>query len=170
MKMKRLGITLAAALLAGAVPSGALAQGLSGTLRNASGGAAVSAADLRGRVVVLLFGGVVDPQSPDELPALQRLANRYQGRGVDVYWVSLDPAGTSDSELASYAAKNGFRGQILRDSGDVLRSLGTGKRPQLPTIVVLDKTGAVAGRPLGGFDRDVDVVAQLAAVVDPLLK
>jgi len=125
---------------------------------------------MRGRVVVLVFGGVVDPQSPEELPVLQQLANRYDGRGVDVYWVSLDPAGTPDAQLTQFAASNGYRGAILRDSGDILRSVSAGRKPQLPTIVVLDKTGAVAGKPIGGFDRDVDVVSQLSAVVDPLLK
>jgi hypothetical protein len=150
-------------------PAAAFGQGLSGTLRT-TGGGSMTIAQMHGRVVVLLFGGIVDPQSPDELPVLQRLASRYQGRGVDVYWVSLDPSATSDAQLADYAAKNGYHGAILRDSGDVLHSLGAGKRAQLPTIVVLDKSGAISSRPIGGFDRDVDLVSQLAAVIDPLLK
>ena len=159
----------AAVLLAVLAPAGALAQGPSGTLRNTSGGA-VSVAQMRGRVAVFLFGGMVDPQSPEELPVLQRLANRYQGRGVDVYWVSLDPAATTDGQLTDFAARNGYRGAILRDSGDVLRSVSAGRRTQLPTIVVIDPNGAIAGRPIGGFDRDIDLVNQLAAVIDPLLK
>ena len=162
-------IVAAAVLLAALAPSSALAQGPSGTLRM-TGGGTLSVAGMQGRVVVLLFGGMVDPQSPEELPVLQQLANRYQGRGVDVYWVSLDPGATGDAQLAQFATANGYRGSILRDSGEVLRSVSAGRKPQLPTIVVLDKAGAVAGKPMGGFDRDVDMVARLAAVIDPLLK
>jgi len=152
------------------LPMTARAQnGLSGTLRTTSGGS-MAVADMRGRVVVLFFGGIVDPQSPEELPFLARLATKYQGKNVEVHWVSLDPASTTDAELGTFAAKNGFKGSILRDSGDVLRSAGTGKRPQLPTIVVLDPNGAIAGRPLGGFDRDVDFVSRLSAIIDPLMR
>lgn len=170
-EMKRLRLTLAAAVFGALLaPGAALAQTPSGTLRTLNGGS-VSIDQMRGRVAVLLFGGIVDPQSPEELPVLQQLATRYEGKGVAVYWVSLDPASTTDAELAGLAAKYGFRGQILRDpSGDVLRSVGTGRKPQLPTIVVLDSNGAVAGKPMGGFDRDVDLVSRLGAVIDPLLK
>jgi hypothetical protein len=167
--MKRTKQIVVAAMLAAALAPAALAQGPSGTFRT-TGGGTLAVAGMRGRVVVLAFGGIVDPQSPEELPVLQQLANRYQGRGVDVYWISLDPAATSDAALTQFAAGHGYRGAILRDSGDVLRSVSAGRKPQLPTLVVLDKAGAVAGKPIGGFDRDVDVVAQLAAVIDPLLK
>ena len=164
---KLLFVALALAALASAsVP----AQTAGGTLADTRG-RAVALDQLRGRVVVLLFGGIVDPQSPDELPVLQQLASRYEGRGVDVYWVSLDERSVTDAQLNDYAARNGFRGGVLRDqSGSVLRSYSTGRRPQLPTIVVLDPSGAVTGRPIGGFDRESDLVNRLAAVIDTLLK
>jgi hypothetical protein len=156
---KRYNLVVLLALVALMAP-GAQAQGVGN----------LSVDQLRGRVTVLLFGGLVDPQSPEELPLLQRLANRYDGRGVEVVWVSVDPSSVSDGELTAYAAKNGFRGRVLRDaSGSVLRTYSPGKRPQLPTIVVLDPSGAVAGRPMGGFDRDADLVNKIAAIVDPLL-
>jgi hypothetical protein len=88
---------------------------------------------------------------------------------VDIYWVSLDPASTSDAEVTQFATRNGYRGKILRDSGAVLRSVSAGRKPQLPTIVVLDAAGAVAGSPIAGFDRDVAVANRLAAIIDPLL-
>jgi hypothetical protein len=156
---KRYNLVVLLALVALLAP-GAGAQGVGN----------LSVDQLRGHVTVLLFGGLVDPQSPEELPLLQRLANRYDGRGVEVVWVSVDPSSVSDGELTAYAAKYGFRGRVLRDtSGSVLRTYSPGKRPQLPTIVVLDPSGTVAGRPMGGFDRDADLVNKIAAIVDPLL-
>jgi peroxiredoxin len=145
------------------------AQAPSGTLRGTDG-STVAVDQLRGRVTVLMFGGMLDPQSPEELPVLQRLATRYAGR-ADVYWVSLDSERqTTDAQLTAFATANGFRGGVLRDpSGAVLRSVSTGK-PQLPTVVVLDANGALAGRPVAGFDRDADFVNQLAAVIDKLVK
>jgi hypothetical protein len=140
-------------------------------------GKRVALADLAGQVTVLAFGGVLDPQSPDELPVLQRLADRYAARGVSVCWVSLDPdkAGASgsvtDADLTSFATRNGFRGTVLRDpTSDVFRTIGaTGRRAQVPTFVILDRTGAVAAPPIGGFDRESDVVNRIAAVLDKLL-
>ena len=158
---KRINLVALLVLVALVAQSGdARAQGV-GTL---------SVDQLRGRVAVLLFGGLADPQSPEELPALQRLANRYEGRGVEVVWVSVDPTSVPDADLTAYAARYGYRGRVLRDpSGGTLRSYSTGKRPQLPTIVVLDTAGTVAGRPIAGFDRDSDLVNKIAAIVDPLL-
>lgn len=171
MKMRNARkILMVLALLALLVPAGALAQTPSGTLRNTQGGS-VPLGQMQGRVAVLLFGGMVDPQSIDELPVLQQLADRFAGRNVVVYWVSLDPAATTDAELTGFATKHGFSGVVLRDpSGDVLKTLSTGRRPQLPTLVVIDANGNLAGRPIGGFDRDADTIGQWAAIVTPLLK
>lgn len=161
---------LAVALVAVLSPMCATAQSLTGSLRDTNG-QAVPVEQLRGHVTVLLFGGLVDPQSPEELPVLQRVAAKYAARGVEVYWVSLDPDTTSDAQLTGFAASNGFRGQVLRDpSGAVLRTVSGSRRPQLPTIVVLDSNAAMAGQPIGGFDRDADMVGQLSRIIDPALK
>ena len=148
----------------------ASAQGLTGTLRSVDG-STVDASQLRGRVTVLFFGGVLDPQSPEELPVLQQLSERYTGRNVDVIWVSLDPEGqVTNAALAQFAKKNGFSGRVMRDpTGLVLGSLSTGRRPQLPTVVVLDAAGTLASRPVGGFDREAAFVNRLTKIIDPLL-
>jgi len=140
-------------------------------------GKRVALGDLSGQVVVLAFGGVLDPQSPEELPVLQRLADRYSSRGVQVIWVSLDPdkAGASgavaDADLASFATRNGFRGTVLRDpSSAVFKTIGaTGRRAQVPTFVVLGSNGSVAAPPIGGFDREADALNRIASVLDKVL-
>lgn len=168
--MSKITTLLTTCALLAMLTAGASAQTAGAELRDTRGHA-VSLAQLQGRVVVLLFGGIVDPQSPDLLPVLQRLAGRYEGRGVDVYWVSLDDRSVSDAQLNEYAGRYGFRGMVLRDqSGAALRSFSTGRRAQLPTIVVLDRVGAVSGKPIGGYDPESDLVNRLAAIIDPLLK
>ena len=155
-------------VVAGAVST--FGQGLTGTLRGTDG-SAVNVAQMRGRVTVLLFGGQLDPQSPEELPVLQKLSELYAGRNVEVVWVSLDPEGeVSDAALAQFAKRNGFSGKVLRDpSGHVLASVSTGRRPQLPTVVVLDAAGMLAAKPIGGFDREASFSDRLTKIIDPLL-
>jgi peroxiredoxin len=168
--MKKIRLLFAALALAALATVPAPAQTASGSFTDAQG-RAVSLDQLRGRVVVLFFGGIVDPQSPEELAVLQRLASRYEGRGVDVYWVSVDDASVGDAQLTSFAASHGYRGLVLRDkTGSVLKGFSSGRRTQLPTIVVVDSEGAVAGRPTSGFDPESDLVNRLASTIDPLLK
>lgn len=162
---------VAAAMLVVALGAlSAFGQGLSGTLRGTDG-STVAAAQLRGRVTVLLFGGELDPQSPEELPVLQQLSERYAGRNVEVVWVSLDPEGAiTDAALEQFAKRNGFSGRVYRDpSGQVLASVSTGRRPQLPTVVVLDAGGALAAKPIGGFDREAAFADRLTKIIEPLL-
>jgi hypothetical protein len=172
-KMSSLTVAaVVAALLS--VSGSAFAQGLTGTLRSTRG-EQVAVQNLRGQPAVLVFGGALDPQSPEVLPVLQRLADRYTGR-VAVHWVSIDPerSGASgamtDSQLVEFAARHGYRGSILRDvSGEVFRSINTGRRAQVPTTIVLDANGALVGNPISGFDPEADLVNRLAAVLDKLV-
>src|SRR3569832_163258 len=53
-------------------------------------GQSLSLAGLRGQVVVLLFSGVQDPQCHDAAQALASLAERYQGKPVSIYLVSIN--------------------------------------------------------------------------------
>ena len=96
---------------------------------------------------------------------------------MSVCWVSLDPdrAGASgavtDADLAGFAIRNGFRGTVLRDpTSEIFKTIGaTGRRAQVPTFVILDRKGAVAAPPIGGFDRESDVVNRIASVLDKLV-
>src|SRR5215471_18002130 len=51
-------------------------------------GQTVSLSSMRGKVAALFFGGVQDPQCREELKALRSLAERYQGKGVSICWIS----------------------------------------------------------------------------------
>ena len=131
-------------------------------------GSTVSTASLRGRVVVLLFGGTQDPQCRDEFKALGSLAERYRGKPVNVYWVSIDPASVSNDKLNSPCGPTGSVA-VLRDESRAGFKQFAGKKPQLPTIVILNQQGQPQGPPRGGFNPDSDMINELAAMIDGLL-
>jgi peroxiredoxin len=132
-------------------------------------GQTVTLSGLRGKVVILLFGGVQDPQCRDEFKALESLAERYQGKDVHIYWVSVNPA----SEVSNSQLKNPCGPVssvvVLRDQNQAAFKRFSSKVAQLPTIVVLNKQGEAQGQPRGGFNPNSDFINDLAAMIDSLL-
>ena len=133
-------------------------------------GQSTSLSGLRGKVVVLLFGGVQDPQCRDEFKALQSLSERYQGKDVAIYWVSVNPTkDLADAQLKSPCGPVGSV-VVLRDANQSAFKRYSGKVAQLPTIVVLNQQGEPYGQPRGGFNPNSDFINDLASVIDGLLK
>jgi peroxiredoxin len=132
-------------------------------------GQTVTLSGLRGKVVILLFGGLQDPQCRDEFKALESLAERYQGKDVHIYWVSVNPA----NEVSNAQLKNPCGPVssvvVLRDQNQAAFKRYSGKRAQLPTIVVLNQQGERQGQPRGGFNPNSDFINDLAAMIDSLL-
>jgi len=151
----------------------ALARAQQVTLQGTDG-KAVTSADLKGKVTVLSFGATWVPLAAKELPALQKLADRYATRGVQVYWVSVNSAKTgaknfaTDADLEAFATKRGLRAKVLRDPEQAAyRNFAV---DALPTIVILDKDGNVY-RKLVGFDPDQgEAYAAVMKELDGLLK
>jgi peroxiredoxin len=132
-------------------------------------GQTVALSGLRGKVVVLLFGGVQDPQCRDELKALESLAERYQGKDVRIYWVSVNPSSeVSNAQLKSPCGPVSSV-VVLRDQNQSAFKRYSGKRAQLPTIVVLNQQGEAHGQPRGGFNPNSDFINDLSAMIDSLL-
>ena len=136
-------------------------------------GQAVTSESLRGEVVVLAFGASWLPLSKTQLQGVRKLADEYSDRGVVVYWVSTESEDSksknyaSDEQLRAFANKYGLRVTVLRDpDGAVSKKFGV---DQLPSIVILDKQGNIAGGPIGGLDPNGNLAAQLASRLDKLL-
>lgn len=129
-------------------------------------GGTVSLASLRGNVVVLIFGGTQDPQCRDEFRALQSLVERYRGKDVSIFWVSIDPTGVSNEQLRAPCGPAGDV-TIVRDPGRAAFKRFGGR--QLPTVAVLNTSGEVHGAPRGGFNPDSDFVNEIANLIDFLL-
>jgi len=150
---------------------GAQAQSKSLTLTSLDG-QPVTLDSMRGKVVVLAFGGSHIPLDRTLLPQLQRLASRYPNDKVSVIWAPTNSsrAGArgyaSDDDLRAFAARYGFKGPVLRDQDGAFRQFGG---QQLPIIVIFDKQGNLHGSPHAGMDPDEDIVNELSSVIDRLL-
>jgi peroxiredoxin len=132
-------------------------------------GQSVSLASQRGKAVVLLFSGTQDPQCRDAVQALASLAERYQGKAVSIYLVSVNSANEASTAQLQQACGPVGAVTILRDANQSAFKAFSGKRPQLPTVVVLNKQGQLQGQPRGGFNPNSDFVNDLAAIIDGLL-
>jgi peroxiredoxin len=153
--------------------SAALAQSSSVTLRSADG-RSVNLAESRGKVVVLSFGATWVPLAAKELPALEKLAERYANRNVSFYWVSINSAKpgaknyASDAELQAFARRHGLSLMVLRDPDQTAyRAFGL---DALPTIVILDREGQVSRKHVGFDPEQIEAYAEVMRSLDQLLK
>lgn len=136
-------------------------------------GQTITSDSLRGEVVVLAFGASWLPLSKTQLQGVRKLADQYSSRGVVVYFVSTESEDTksknyaTDEQLRSFAQRYGLKVTVLRDpDGLVSKKMGV---DQLPSIIILDKQGNVAGDPIGGLDPAGNLAGQLADRLDKIL-
>ncbi len=136
-------------------------------------GQTITGQSLRGKVVVLAFGAAWLPLSRAQVEGVQKLADEYGKRGVEVFWVSTDSDSqksknyASDEQLRSFARKHGLKVAVLRDpEGQVSKQMGV---DQLPAVVILDRQGDVSGAPVGGLDPNGNLTEQLAPRLNKLL-
>jgi len=170
----RLSAKFIMSLLTLALASGAaLAQSQSAAFRTVDGHD-VRLADQKGKVVVMSFGGTWVPLASKELPALQKIADRYSSRGVQVYWVSINSAKTgarnyaSDADLQAFAQKHNLKATVLRDPDQAAyKAFGL---DAVPTVVVLDRQGNVAHKQVGFGTDQGEAYGELTRIIEQLLK
>jgi cytochrome c biogenesis protein CcmG/thiol:disulfide interchange protein DsbE len=133
-------------------------------------GEPVTSQSLRGEVAVLAFGASWLPLTRTQLEGVKKLADQYAGKGVAVYWVSVDSDNPKsknyvpDDQLRDLARK--YKVTILRDpDGAASRKMGV---DQLPSVVILNKQGNIAAS-MGGMDPTANLTTQLAARLDKIL-
>jgi peroxiredoxin len=130
----------------------------------------------RGKVVVLAVGAAWLPLSAKQAQYTNALAKKYTGKNVVIYYIATDSANaksknySSIATLRTFAETNKLNVQVLHDPDGI----GTLKRfriDQVPTFVILDKSGNIAGEQFGGITTDAkyDVTAPIAKVIDRLL-
>jgi peroxiredoxin len=137
------------------------------------GGGSVDVEAQGGKVVVLAYGARWLPLSQKQVDFTNLLAKKYAGKNVVVYFVATDSLSqksknfADDGMLSNFATDRKLSVPVLRDpDGATMKKF---RVDQLPSFVVLDKTGAVSGDAFGGIDPKFDITAPISKRIDSLL-
>lgn len=151
----------------------ARAQGVS---LNSIGGERVDVQARKDKVVVLAIGASWLPLSNQQAILTNKLAKKYAGRDVEIYFVVTDSTApksknyASDEEIRAFATRNKLTVSILRDSdgAQTLKKFGV---DQIPSFVILGKDGKPATEAFSGLNPDPknDITVQLSAQIDKIL-
>jgi thiol-disulfide isomerase/thioredoxin len=126
------------------------------------------------KVVVLAIGASWLPLSNQQAVFANKLAKKYAGRDVEIYFVMTDSISqksknyATDADLQSFAARNKLNVTILRDSdgAHTLKKFGV---DQIPSFVILGKDGKPATEAFGGIDPKTDISVSIAQQIDKIL-
>lgn len=115
-------------------------------------------AELHGHPAVVNFWATWCGPCKEEMPRLQRLADRYAAQGVQFIAISLDAKETRD-KIAPTVAKRGLRIPVWTGADDkTLNALQLGEL--VPATLILDAHGQVIGK-IEGEAREKDVTSRL---------
>lgn len=137
-------------------------------------GGEITSQMVRGDVVVLAFGSsLLGPLSKQQVQGVQELSEQFGARDVRVYWVTTDSdkpqakTFATDEQLRTFANKAGLKAAVLRDpDGALFKKTGA---DQLPAVVILDRSGAVATPVVGGHDPKRTLVDALSGRLNRML-
>lgn len=124
-----------------------------------------------GKVVVLAIGASWLPLSDKQAEYTNALARKYAGKNVVFYFVATDSNNSKSKNFAStemitkFAADNKLSIPVLRDP-DGASTLKKFKVEQLPSFVILDKSGNQAADAFGGIDPKYDITVPISKVID----
>ena len=137
-------------------------------------GGKVDVQNQKGKIVVLAIGASWLPLSAQQVVITNKLAKKFAGRDVVVYFVATDSASAksknyaSDEELGAFASRNKLTVSVLRDS-DGSQTLKKYAIDQLPSFVILGKDGKPATEAFGGIDPKNDISVHIAEAINELL-
>ena len=127
----------------------------------------------KGKVVILAMGASWLPLSGKQAEYTNMLAKRYTGKDVAVYFVATDSTNpksknfASNADLEKFVAGSKLTVPVVRDTDGAV-TLKKFNVDQLPSFVILNKQGSVAGS-FGGIDPKFDVTVPISKAVDKLL-
>ncbi len=150
------------------------AAAMSQTVLNSIDGSKVDIEAQNGKVVVLAVGAVWLPLSARQADFTNALAKKYAGKNVVFYFVATDSNSARSKNYSSIAEIRSFTGMskltatILLDP-DGAATLKKYKVEQVPSFVILNKNGDLAGEPFGGIDPKYDITVPISKAIDRLL-
>jgi len=109
----------------------------------------LSLAELRGKVVFLNFWATWCKPCEDEMPAMERLYQRFRADGLEMLAVSVD---VGDEEVLAFRERLGLSFRILHDPDREVTSRYQSFR--FPETYLIDAEGVVVGRFIGPRDWD----------------
>ena len=121
-------------------------------------GAKVSLADFRGRVVLLNFWATWCGPCKEEMPAMERLYQKFRGQGLVVLAVSNDSEGSTRS-VARFVKESGLTFPVGLDPR--LRVANLYGVRVLPASLIIDRKGSITHIALGPRDWDRPAARQL---------
>ncbi len=137
-------------------------------------GEKINVAGQNGKVVVLAIGASWLPLSKDQAGFTNKIAKKFAGREVVVYFVATDSISEKSKNYATNAELNAFAKQtkltvpILRDS-DGAATLKKYAIDQIPSFVILGKDGKPATEAFGGLDPKSDISIPISQAIEKLL-
>jgi len=137
-------------------------------------GSRVNVEGQTGKVVVLAIGASWLPLSDKQAEFTNTLAKKYAGKDVVVYFVATDSANVKSKNFATndavrkFVTDNKLSTTLLRDS-DGIATLKKFNVEQVPSFVILDKSGKQVGDPFGGIDPKYDVTVPISKVIDRII-
>jgi cytochrome c biogenesis protein CcmG, thiol:disulfide interchange protein DsbE len=122
---------------------------------------------LRGRVVLLNVWATWCTPCVREMPALQRLHEKLDARGLSIVAVSVDAEGSAfggDGDVRAFVEQFGLTFTVLRDaSGRIESTFGVSG---LPMTFLIDRDGRIQRKVLGAREWDDP---ELASDIESLL-
>lgn len=126
------------------------------------------------RVVVLAVGAVWLPLSAKQVDFTNALAKKYAGKDVVFFFVATDSTNAksknyaSDADVRKFAIDRKLAMPVLRDT-DGLMMIKKFKIEQVPSFVILDKSGKPSVESFGGLDPTFDLTGPISKLIDRLL-
>ena len=167
--MKNIKLLFAVLALVFAVSLNAPAQTLTSL-----DGEKINVAGQNGKIVVLAIGASWLPLSKDQAGFTNKIAKKFAGRDVVVYFVATDSVSEKSKNYASNAELNTFATQtkltvpVLRDS-DGAATLKKYAVDQIPSFVILGKDGKPATETFNGIDPKSDISVAISQAIEKLL-
>ncbi|HXF66244.1 MAG TPA: TlpA disulfide reductase family protein [Burkholderiales bacterium] len=145
-----------------AAPDTAAAQAVFAARFPGLEGGEVSLERWRGHVLVVNFWATWCTPCREEIPLFVRMQERYGRRGLQFVGIAID----QPEKVAEFAREFRVNYPLLVAGADALAlARAAGNRPGvLPFTLVIDRSGAIAGRQLGEFKE-----ARLEELIKPLL-
>jgi thiol-disulfide isomerase/thioredoxin len=130
----------------------------------------------KGKVVVLAVGAAWLPLSAKQAEYTNALAKKYAGKDVVFYFVATDSTNVksknfmSPQDIRKFTSTNKIGVTVLRDSDGAI-TLKKYDIDQVPSFVILNKSGVRVGEPFGGISTDpkYDLTIQISKAIDKIL-